>query len=294
MEAGFFLVDKEKGVSSASVVASLKKKFNLKKVGHTGTLDPFATGLLVCPFNGATRLSSFVQETKKIYSGIILLGTKTDSDDITGNIIERKEVESFSLEELLKVRDLFLGKITQVPPKLSAIKIDGKRAYDKFRHNEDFEMREREVFIESFDIVDFLREEIFFKIVCSKGTYIRALARDFGEKLNTPSTLKELKREALGGFNISDAKKVNNLEFSDMLSWERIFSADCRLYLDDASIERLNVGDSVFLNNLQGSKEYKDKFLSRTILYYKANKANQTSGVLIKKSGSWSFLVNGI
>ena len=152
MNSGFFLIDKDEGVSSARVVSKLKKKFNFKKVGHTGTLDPFATGLLVCPINSATRLSNFVLDTKKVYSGIILLGKKTDSDDITGNVMSESSDFKFTFNDILKIRDSFLGKITQVPPKLSAIKIDGKRAYDKFRKNEDFEMKERAVEVFSFEI----------------------------------------------------------------------------------------------------------------------------------------------
>ena len=184
---------------------------NVKKVRHTGTLDPFATGLLVCPINSATRLSNFVLDTKKVYSGIILLGKKTDSDDITGNVMSESNDFKFTFNDILKIRDSFLGKITQVPPKLSAIKIDGKRAYDKFRKNEDFEMKERAVEVFSFEILHLNDNEISFRICCSKGTYIRSIARDFGEKLGVPSCLKTLRREKTSIFDVKDSKLISEV-----------------------------------------------------------------------------------
>ena len=294
MNSGFFLIDKDEGVSSASVVSKLKKKFNFKKVGHTGTLDPFATGLLVCPINSATRLSNFVLETKKVYSGIILLGKKTDSDDITGNVMSESNDFKFTFNDILKIRDSFLGKITQVPPKLSAIKIDGKRAYDKFRKNEDFEMKERAVEVFSFEILHLNDNEISFRICCSKGTYIRSIARDFGEKLGVPSCLKTLRREKTSIFDVKDSKLISEVNLEDMILWYKIFDNDQKLLLTDDEINKLNVGNDVFLNNLSISDSYKKKFQENDILYYTSSLNEQKSGVLKKVNGIWTFAVNGI
>lgn len=294
MNSGFFLIDKDEGVSSASVVSKLKKKFNFKKVGHTGTLDPFATGLLVCPINSATRLSNFVLDTKKVYSGIILLGKKTDSDDITGNVMSESNDFKFTFNDILKIRDSFLGKITQVPPKLSAIKIDGKRAYDKFRKNEDFEMKERAVEVFSFEILHLNDNEISFRICCSKGTYIRSIARDFGEKLGVPSCLKTLRREKTSIFDVKDSKLISEVNLEDMILWYKIFDNDQKLLLTDDEINKLNVGNDVFLNNLSNSDSYKKKFQENDILYYTSSLNEQKSGVLKKVNGIWTFAVNGI
>lgn len=294
MNSGFFLIDKDEGVSSASVVSKLKKKFNFKKVGHTGTLDPFATGLLVCPINSATRLSNFVLDTKKVYSGIILLGKKTDSDDITGNVMSESSDFKFTFNDILKIRDSFLGKITQVPPKLSAIKIDGKRAYDKFRKNEDFEMKERAVEVFSFEILHLNDNEISFRICCSKGTYIRSIARDFGEKLGVPSCLKTLRREKTSIFDVKDSKLISEVNLEDMILWYKIFDNDQKLLLTDDEINKLNVGNDVFLNNLSNSDSYKKKFQENDILYYTSSLNEQKSGVLKKVNGIWTFAVNGI
>ncbi|MDD7474284.1 MAG: tRNA pseudouridine(55) synthase TruB [Bdellovibrionota bacterium] len=294
MNSGFFLIDKDEGVSSASVVSKLKKKFNFKKVGHTGTLDPFATGLLVCPINSATRLSNFVLDTKKVYSGIILLGKKTDSDDITGNVMSESNDFKFTFNDILKIRDSFLGKITQVPPKLSAIKIDGKRAYDKFRKNEDFEMKERAVEVFSFEILHLNDNEISFRICCSKGTYIRSIARDFGEKLGVPSCLKTLRREKTSIFDVKDSKLISEVNLEDMILWYKIFDNDQKLLLTDDEINKLNVGNDVFLNNLSISDSYKKKFQENDILYYTSSLNEQKSGVLKKVNGIWTFAVNGI
>ena len=294
MDSGFFLIDKEEGVSSAFVVSKLKKKFNLKRVGHTGTLDPFATGLLVCPINSATRLSSFIVDSTKVYSGTILLGKKTDSDDITGNVIKEQKDFSFAIDDLINVRDEFLGKITQVPPKLSAIKIDGKRAYDKFRKNEDFEMKEREVEVFDFEIGNFKDNEITFKIKCSKGTYIRAISRDFGAKLGVPSCLKTLRREATLNFNVSNAKKINDILANDLILWHQIFNDSQKLDLSENEIKKLNVGDNIFLEKLVKSECYKKQFLENDILYYISGNSEQKSGVLKKENSNWRFAVNGI
>ena len=200
----------------------------------------------------------------------------------------------FTFNDILKIRDSFLGKITQVPPKLSAIKIDGKRAYDKFRKNEDFEMKERAVEVFSFEILHLNDNEISFRICCSKGTYIRSIARDFGEKLGVPSCLKTLRREKTSIFDVKDSKLISEVNLEDMILWYKIFDNNQKLLLADDEINKLNVGNDVFLNNLSISDSYKKKFQENDILYYTSSLNEQKSGVLKKVNGIWTFAVNGI
>ncbi len=293
MKSGFFLVDKEADISSAGVVSKLKKKFDIKKIGHMGTLDPFATGLLVCPINMATRLIPFFQDGNKIYSGTILLGTKTDSDDITGNILQESNVR-FSKDEIENISKKFLGNIVQIPPKISAIKINGKRAYDRFRSQEEFEMKSREVQIFSFVINNIFENEIAFQIECSKGTYIRSIARDLGEALGTVACLKTLRREASKPFYVKDAKTISEIKFEDLISWQELFLEDQKIMVSADEALRLNIGDNIFLQELLKSDSYKGKIEKNNLLVYIPEDKNLKSGILVKENDSWKFAVNAI
>ncbi len=293
MKSGVFLVDKEAGITSAGVVSKLKKKFDIKKIGHLGTLDPFATGLLVCPINTATKIAPFLQEGTKIYSGTILFGIKTDSDDITGNILEKSNV-NLSKNEIENISKNFIGKISQVPPKLSAIKIDGKRAYDKFRNEENFEMKAREVNILSFNIISVRENEADFRIECSRGTYIRSIARDLSEALGTVGCLKTLRREASKPFYLKNAKSISNLTFHDLVFWEDLFCDKQKIIVSSYEALRLNIGDNIFLEKLLNLDAYQEKAKKSEMLVYISKDKNLKSGIIVKKDGVWKFAVNAI
>lgn len=212
---GAFLVNKPAGLTSADVVNKIKRTFKLKRVGHAGTLDPFATGLLVVLFGKATKLQDIFMSGTKEYRGLFLLGTKTASDDITGEVVEQCEVDSTAwnkvLERLPEVIQKFSGEISQVPPNVSAIKVDGERSYKKARRGDDFSLNARLVTIAQLDLVPERCPELAYRVVCSKGTYIRSLARDVGEELGLLGCVKTLERTASLPFTLSDAVDMEEL-----------------------------------------------------------------------------------
>lgn len=213
------LVDKEKGKSSFNVVYQVRKILNIKKIGHAGTLDPAATGLLIiCIGRAKTKEIHTYQDLDKTYTGTIELGKRTPSMDGETECIEEKDY-SFVTEEMIEeTRKSFLGENKQVPPMYSALKQNGKRLYKLARKGEVVERLPRDIVIYDFEITRLELPEIDFRIRCSKGTYIRVIADDFGERLKCGGYLKTLRREAIGEYNVADAlnidefKKLNNIE----------------------------------------------------------------------------------
>ena len=187
------VVNKEKNLTSRDVVNNLTKIFNTKKIGHTGTLDPIATGVLVCLFGKYTKLVDLLTSLDKEYIAEIKLGIKTDTGDITGSIIENKSF-NITKDNIIKVFEKFPQKYEQTVPKYSAVKINGKKLYEYARNNIEIELPKREVSIFSLELIDFKKDIIKFKAHVSKGTYIRSLCEDIAEKLNTVGFMKELTR----------------------------------------------------------------------------------------------------
>ena len=208
---GILLVDKPKGITSRDVVNKVCKIFNTKKVGHTGTLDPLATGVLVLCIGKYTKLVDLITGYEKEYIATVLIGVKTDTLDITGNIISKKEllITKEKIEETLKS---FLGKYKQEVPIYSAIKINGKKLYEYARNNEKVNLPKREVEIKSIELLNYNSKEISFKVTVSKGTYIRSLINDIGNKLNTPMCMKELRRIRQGNFELKDCYTIKEIE----------------------------------------------------------------------------------
>lgn len=195
---GFLNINKNEGCTSYDVIRTFKKTLGIKKIGHSGTLDPFASGVLLVGINNATRLFEFL-ESDKTYSAKILFGIETNTDDITGEIIKRHKVIP-SVEEInIKLKE-FIGKINQKPPIFSSIKIKGTRAYDLARQNKISinEIKEKTVEIYSIKIISYKDNELELIIHCSSGTYIRSVARDLGSLLNTGACLSYLKRTNIG------------------------------------------------------------------------------------------------
>ena len=203
------LIDKEKGKSSFNVVYRVRKIVNIKKVGHAGTLDPAATGLMiVCIGRKQTKEIHKYQDLDKVYSGTIEIGKRTPSMDGETEFIEEKDY-SFVTEDMIEAaRKGFLGEIQQVPPMYSALKQNGKRLYKLARKGIEVERKSRDVTIYDFAVTRVELPEIDFKIRCSKGTYIRVIAEDFGAKLNCGGYLKTLRREAIGEYNVADALSI--------------------------------------------------------------------------------------
>lgn len=198
--SGFLNINKPAGCTSHDVVALLRKLLNIKKIGHCGTLDPFATGVLVIGLNNATRLFEYLPSDKD-YIAKVIFGIETDTDDITGKIVRSVDYIPKEFEIRNKLKD-FLGEIKQKPPIYSAVKINGERAYKLARKDSLLieQMKEKTINIRSIEFLSFIKNELEIKIQCSSGTYIRSFARDLGKALNTYATLEELKRIKVGDY----------------------------------------------------------------------------------------------
>ncbi len=214
---GIIVINKPKGCTSHDVVSKVKKILN-EKVGHTGTLDPNATGVLPLLVGKGTKLSYYLIEHDKEYVVTLQLGAKTDTADCEGNVIEEETVKEDSLikDNIEKILESFLGKQQQVPPMYSAIKVNGKKLYEYARKNETIEIKPREIEIYKIELISILKAEkqIIFKVKCSKGTYIRSLCEDIAKKLNTVGYMKELQRTIVGNFNIENSITIEELEYN--------------------------------------------------------------------------------
>ena len=215
MTSGILLIDKSTGMSSGKCVYQARKKLGIKKIGHAGTLDPLATGLLPLLINKATRVSDFLMDEVKIYETLAFFGQKTDSQDITGEVLE-KSSKTFEKKDLEKViKENFTGEILQTPPMYSALKHKGRKLYELAREGKTVERKQRKIKIYDFEILDFNFPYARLKITCSKGTYIRSLVNDLGENLKTFATVKELRRLKVGDFDVKDAIKIDDFEKMD-------------------------------------------------------------------------------
>ncbi|NLF25300.1 MAG: tRNA pseudouridine(55) synthase TruB [Deltaproteobacteria bacterium] len=287
-EAGILLVDKPAGLSSAQVVGRLKKKHGCKRIGHAGTLDPMATGLLVCMVGAATRLASYAEAGSKIYAGTIDFGYVTDTDDIWGEVLNRSEnLPIFS--EVCEGAKKYCGQLWQVPPRISAVKVRGQRAYQAARVGKPLKLEPRQVYVHKFDLLPVSRQRVFFRVHCSKGTYIRSLARDLGADLGCGACLSSLRREASAPFSVSKAKPLEQLGVADLQHWSRLFPETPRLDLDAWEIDRLRDGDQRLLGalSLTGSD-----FAGAARLVYADRVSGRACGLLVKRQDSWRLAVN--
>jgi len=210
---GFLVINKEKGCTSHDCVKQIRKLLNTKKVGHTGTLDPEVVGTLPIAIGNATRFIQYLPQGKT-YIGKIKLGIRTNTDDIHGEIINKKSWPKITYEKLDQCLNKFRGIIKQIPPKVSSVHVNGERAYKKSFRNEHFELTPREVKIDQLFLVrwDQINGIIEIKIKCSAGTYIRAIARDIGEILNCGGCLLQLKRISACGFDEQTSIKISDIE----------------------------------------------------------------------------------
>ena len=209
---GWLVIDKPKGMGSTDVVSVTRRLFNAKKNGHTGTLDPFATGVLPIAFGEATKLVPFVTDGDKEYEFLLQFGYSSTTGDVDGEIVKQGERE-IAKQEILEVLPKFVGKIKQTPSKYSAIKINGERAYDLARKGLNVEMPEREVEIFALELLEYLPDnQTRFRVCCSKGTYVRSLGEDLAEALGSFGYLKELRRTRSGVFSLKGAILLENLK----------------------------------------------------------------------------------
>ena len=257
---GFINLIKKRGISSNTALQEAKRKLKVKKAGHLGTLDPMAHGVLVLGINRGTKFSSYFLESDKTYKAEITLGASTDTDDAMGKIIEEssKKVCAKEVEIALKT---FIGKSMQVPPSYSALKHKGKPLYKHAREGKPISKPPREVIIYSIKNFEFKNNICICEIHCSKGTYIRSIARDLGNMLGVGGHLSDLERLGQGVFNIKNAYTIEQLNEDSILSIESAFpnflninltSNETKLFLNGVKIKSQNYSDAIY-------KTYSDK-----------------------------------
>ena len=232
---GFLLVNKDPGITSSRVVQIVKKKFQLKKVGHLGTLDPMATGLLIIAINRATKFASLLLQSEKSYRAEVTLGIQTDTDDAEGEAISTKEVDISELE-IKETLLTFLGASYQLPPDYSALKHKGKPMYKYARNGIKVGKAESKIFIKNIQNILIEIPKVSFDISCSKGTYIRSIARDLGARLGCGAHLSGLIRTSQEKFMLSDACSLDDINLAGLISLEKAF--------EDLDFIKLNEKDS--------------------------------------------------
>lgn len=235
MISGFLLVNKDPGISSSRVVQVLKKKLNLNKVGHLGTLDPMATGLLIIAINRATKFASLLLQSEKSYRAEVTLGIQTDTDDAEGEAISLKDI-NIDEYEAKKALLTFLGESDQLPPSYSALKYKGKPMYKYARDGIKVEKAARKILIKNIQNIEINLPKVSFDIQCSKGTYIRSIARDLGLRLGCGAHLSKLIRTSQEKFMLSDACAIDDINLEKLISLEKAF--------EDLDFIQLNEGDS--------------------------------------------------
>ena len=231
---GILVIDKDKGMTSADVVYHLRRVLHIRKIGHAGTLDPEVTGVLPIAIGQATKLIEMMHTRPKEYIGTGLFGYSTDSYDATGTVLkEKKLIQSFSGAEIQENMNKFVGEIVQVPPIYSAVKVNGKHLYEYAREGIEVERPQRKVEVKQYDLtkepvfdINTGQESFDFKIKCSKGTYVRSLVNDLGEKLDCPATMTYLRRTASSGFDITQAVKLKEIEENPKKATELIQPID--------------------------------------------------------------------
>ncbi len=281
MPKGILNVNKEKGISSARVVSLVRRALDIKKVGHTGTLDLEASGVLPIVVGKATRVSDYMMTKDKVYETDLILGAKTTTLDAAGEITQ-KSCKVIGKDEFLEVINTFIGEIEQIPPMYSALKVNGKKLYDLAREGIEIERKRRRVNIYDIDLLDFDFPRAKIRVTCSKGTYIRTLVDDIGEKLGTFAYVDNLVRARVGEFNIKDAIKSEDiLEISREDLLKKLYPIDTalknfeKIVLDKSYLEKLINGQVVEVGKNYGKiiRVYcEDEFLGLGNSYRENNK----------------------
>ena len=247
MPSGFVLIDKKEGVTSRSVDNKIQRLFHIKKVGHLGTLDPFASGLLIIAVDKGTKSLPYVDDSFKTYTAKLCLGKKTSSGDLTGEVIEEQEIPELYVEDVLEVFENFIGESTQIPPMTSAIHHEGKRLYDLARSGVEVERKERPIVIKSLKLLSFDGNSIEFEVICSRGTYVRVLGEDIAEALGTVGHLSSLRRTAVGSISVDNAVNIDELKEDDLINPCVLISLKHIIVRDESIIKDIKDGKSIQL-----------------------------------------------
>ena len=217
---GIIVVNKPGGITSHDVVARVRKKFKMKRVGHAGTLDPLATGVLVVLLGKATKLFPKFVTFDKAYRATLILGTATTSADVEGDVIEKKPYDHIERKQVEDVFENFIGEIEQVPPMVSAVKVAGRKLYQLARKGIEIERKARQIRIDCLTIEEFNLPEVKFYLECSKGTYVRQLAEDAGKALGCGACISQIQRTKVGTFSIDEAVNIEDLNESHIRNWQ--------------------------------------------------------------------------
>ena len=253
MVNGIINVYKEKGYTSFDVVAKLRGIFHQKKIGHTGTLDPDAQGVLPVCLGKATRVCDLLTDKDKVYKAVLLLGQETDTQDITGQVLNQAKV-NVTEQAVYDVISQFVGRQKQVPPMYSALKVNGKKLYELARAGKEVERQARHVDLPAIEILEIKFPVVKFRVECSKGTYIRSLCADIGEKLRCGGTMQSLVRTRVGEFRLADALTLAQLqELRDterleeaLLPTDRIFSDFPMLHVEEKWRKLIDNGNAFY------------------------------------------------
>lgn len=282
MRSGILLIDKPAGITSAGVVGRVKWLLKADKVGHAGTLDPDATGLLIILVNGATKVASYAADGVKRYSGVIRLGVTTSTDDLAGEILsESGAISDFDI--VAAAAQSFVGTIEQVPPRVSAVKIGGRRAHDRARSGEEFEIKPRSVQIHTFELAPISRDRLSYRVECSPGTYVRSLARDLGSALGCGGAVESIRREASGGFRVNDAIPLEEVSWGGLREWLPLLPNVSCVALPSAQCEALLNGRQDALKSV-GRRDDFIAFPANQIVAYRAVDGAEPLGLLKKTS----------
>jgi len=245
---GIILVDKEKGNTSRDVVNNIVKKFHTKKVGHTGTLDPIATGLLVICINKGCKLVNLLTNHDKTYIATVKIGISTDTYDVTGKVINKIDDYHLTKEDLIKCLNKFIGKYNQEVPIYSSVKVNGKKLYEYARNNISVELPVHEVEIYDINLIEYQSDTFSFSVSVSKGTYIRSLINDIGKYLNIPMTMMDLRRTKVGSFDINNSKKIDDISVSDIIPIKDAINMKQVIIDNDDLLKRVSNGSKLNLN----------------------------------------------
>ncbi|MFH1692913.1 MAG: tRNA pseudouridine(55) synthase TruB [Bacillota bacterium] len=279
---GFLLINKPIGMTSHDVVFKIKKKFHLDKIGHTGTLDPFASGLLVLCVGRATKLAHLFSNLDKAYEGTIIFGQHFDTFDTTGNLIKTNQVV-VKQHEIEDIMAQMIGTYDQLPPMYSAIKVNGRKLYDLARQGQEVDRLTRKVNIYDFRLTSQLEPQKYtFYVFVSKGTYIRSLAVDLAKKLDNLAVLDTLNRLTIGQYNVSDSKSIEEITKDDMISLKTFFQDYPTVVLNDYMINLVKNG--VYLDERQIETEHPFIVLNQNqemIAYYEVIETNKYKPILI-------------
>ena len=281
---GIILLDKRLGVSSNKALQEVRRLFNANKAGHTGSLDPLATGLLPLCFGEATKVSALMLDDNKRYQVVVLLGIMTDTGDAEGEVILTKPVPDYSIASLNACLQQFVGEIDQVPPMYSALKHQGKRLYELAREGISIERKARRITIFELNLLENVQieagalggsDQLILDVLCSKGTYIRSLAEDIGYALGTCGTVKALRRLEAGQFRIEEAKTIEQLTemdehalFASLLAVDKPLEFLPSVHLSGTETVAINYGQAI---NYSGSSNFNGTFSQGALRMYHAD-----------------------